>query len=213
MKKLISNWMESAKFTRDEKPNINLAETICSTSDIESVSELVELLNHSDSAVQADAVKVLYEIGERNPSMIAGYLPQFIALLNHKNNRMIWGSMCAIDAAVSANPKAVYKNLSVIMETAEKGSVITKDHAVSILVKLCESPKFYPDCIELLLELTITAPENQFPSYCEKSSLVVKHEHILRLNTIISDRISTIDQESRLKRLNKVLKNLNKKSI
>ena len=50
----------------------------------------------------------------------------------------------------SINPKRIYKNLSLILDTADIGTVITKDHTFSILIKLSEEKKYSDNCLVLL---------------------------------------------------------------
>src|SRR5690349_7232458 len=70
---------------RDEKPNIELAEKLARTRNDSAVAELIGLLETGTSQQQADALKTLYEIGERAPEMIAPYAKAFISLLEQKN--------------------------------------------------------------------------------------------------------------------------------
>ena len=91
----ILNQLSSSLGRRDEVPNQQLAQKIVDSNDVKAVEELVNLLQNSKQAIQNDCIKVLYEIGERNPKMISGYCEDFIALLQSKNNRMVWGAMTA----------------------------------------------------------------------------------------------------------------------
>ena len=76
---------------KDELPNIHLAEIIVQKNDQSAVKELVDHLPANNKNIQSDCIKVLYEIGQRNPNLINGYIKKFIDLLNHGNNRLIWG--------------------------------------------------------------------------------------------------------------------------
>ncbi|MBK8191923.1 MAG: hypothetical protein IPK76_01400 [Lewinellaceae bacterium] len=51
---------------------------------------------------------MLYEIGEKNAALIQPHLENFVARLNNKNNRLVWGAMTAIDALTDLNPEAVF---------------------------------------------------------------------------------------------------------
>jgi hypothetical protein len=62
----------------DEAPNIELAEYLCRHDDAQGVREIVEGFNGKDKAVASDCIKVLYEIGERKPELIAVYADDFI---------------------------------------------------------------------------------------------------------------------------------------
>jgi HEAT repeat protein len=77
---------------RDEGPNVELAQLIAKIDDMSAVKELVENLSNKKSDVQADCIKVLYEIGDKKPKLISGFAKQFLALLGSKNNRLVWGA-------------------------------------------------------------------------------------------------------------------------
>ena len=81
---------------RDEVPNQELAKQIAVKKDKKAVAELIEYLNNKSKDIQNDCIKVLYEVGKINPALIADYAKNFIALLDHKNNRLQWGAMTAI---------------------------------------------------------------------------------------------------------------------
>jgi len=57
----------------DEEPNIELAECLCENNDKIGIKEIVDGLNGKDKAIANDCIKVLYEIGERRPELIADY--------------------------------------------------------------------------------------------------------------------------------------------
>ena len=84
---------------RDEVPNQELAKQIADKDDREAVKELVVNLSNNSKDIQNDCIKVLYEIGERKPALIAAYAKEFIDLLDHKNNRLQWGAMTAINSS------------------------------------------------------------------------------------------------------------------
>jgi len=56
---------------RDEIPNQALAEEIVKKHDVSAVRELVDNLSDPDKGIQSDCIKVLYEIGQRDPKLIA----------------------------------------------------------------------------------------------------------------------------------------------
>ena len=81
----------------DEVPNQELAAEIAKKGDKQAVKELIENLQNRDKANQNDCIKVLYEVGERNPGLIAPYVSEFLDQLSSKNNRMIWGAMTSTE--------------------------------------------------------------------------------------------------------------------
>src|SRR6478609_8815733 len=148
----ILNKLASALNRRDELPNHELAKQIADKNDKEAVKELVANLSNKSKDIQNDCIKVLYEIGEHKPALIAAYAKEFIELLDHKSNRLQWGAMTAINAITLENPKLIYASLARIIAVADQGSVITKDHAVNILIKLCSLKQYADDAFSLLVE-------------------------------------------------------------
>ena len=80
---------------KDEEANISLAIELCDTENRDDIREVVKGLN-AKKQIANDCIKVLYEVGERKPSLIADYAHDFIGLLNSKNNRLVWGAMTAL---------------------------------------------------------------------------------------------------------------------
>ena len=137
------------------------------------VKELVENLANKNKAIQSDCIKVLYEIGECEPALIAPHAAEFGELLGSENKRLVWGAMTALDAIAAVNPVGVHGLLNNILAAAAGESVIARDHAVGILIKLADHPKFAKQCWPLLLEQLRTCPGNQLPMYAEQSQALV----------------------------------------
>jgi len=192
------------------QPDIELAEQIVKKNDTSAVAELVEHLSHKNKRLQSDCVKTLYEIGERKPELIADYYKEFADLLTSKNNRLVWGGMCALDGISRVNPKAVYGLLDKIIAAADQGSVITKDHAVNILATLAANKHYKDTCSPLLKDILLSAPTNQFPSYCEKALAVIDEDNKKEFAKIMTSRVESLATTSQKKRVEKVLKKLEK---
>ena len=195
---------------RDEVPNQELAERIAKAGDKNATRELVDNLAHNDKNIQSDCIKVLYEIGERRPQLVAPYYKEFGRLLESKNNRLVWGAMTALDSIAVNEPKGVYGMLSRVLTVADAGSVITKDHAVGILVKLGSLKQYADNCVPLLMEQLIKSPNNQFPMYAEKSLAVINAKNKKRFEEILMKRVKGLEKESQKKRVMNVLKAVGK---
>lgn len=195
---------------RDEVPNQELAQRIVEAGDNNAVKELVDNLIHKDKNIQSDCIKVLYEIGQRRPELIAKYYNEFGKLLDSNNNRLVWGAMTALDTIVVKEPKAVYSMLARILAIADKGSVITKDHAVGILVKLASLKKYAGVCGPLLMEQLMKSPNNQFAMYAEMSLAAIDEENKKRFEDVMMNRLEGLEKESQKRRVTKVLKNVKK---
>jgi hypothetical protein len=202
---MIIEKLASSLGRRDEVPNQELAALIAKKNDTKAVKELIENLGNPSKEIQSDCMKVLYEIGERKPALIAGYAAQFLAVLDSKNNRLQWGSMTALDTITLENPKAIYAALPKIMQVAEHGSVITRDHAVSILIKLCSVKQYRDPAFELLIHQLQRCPTNQLPMYAENAMPIITEKNKLLFIKTLTARLDEIEKESKRKRVERVI--------
>ena len=204
----ILNKLATSLNRRDEVPNQELAKQIVNKKDNKAVKELVENLNNKSKDIQHDCIKVLYEIGEQKPAMIAAYINDFAALLENKNNRLQWGGMSALNRITLENPKAIYSMLGNIISAADKGSVITKDNAVAILIKLCSVKQYTDAAFSLLTEQLLNCPTNQLPMYAENAMPIINEKNKNIFIKTISSRLDEIEKDTKRKRVEKVIKKL-----
>ena len=191
---------------RDEVPNQELAKQIADKDDREAVKELIVNLSNKSNFIQNDCIKVLYEIGERKPALIAAYAKEFIDLLDHKNNRLQWGAMTAINSITLENPKVIYGSLSKIIAAADKGSVITKDYGVNILINLCSLKQYAGDAFSLFIEQLRNSPVNQLPMYAERAMPIINEKNKQLFVKALTSRLDDIEKETKRKRVEKVIK-------
>jgi len=190
----------------DERPNVELAEALAAKPNAGAVSELVELLTSGTVAEQNDAIKVLYELGERKPEAIAGHVAAFLALLKSKNNRNVWGAMSAIDTVAAVRPKEVTAALKHILAAADKGSVLAKDKAMSTLAQLALAGE--AKAMPALLERLDMAAVNQLPMYAEMA-LPAVGTHKAKFQAILERRLPELPPAKQA-RVGKVLRKLAK---
>ncbi|WP_218274845.1 hypothetical protein, partial [Pseudomonas sp. GP01-A3] len=88
---------------------------------------------------------------------------EFLKLLTSKNNRLQWGAMTALNSIVLEIPQTIFTGLPAIISAGEKGSVITKDQVVNILIKLCSIEEYKQRAFEYLIKQLQTSPTNQLP--------------------------------------------------
>jgi hypothetical protein len=208
----VINQLASSLGRRDEIPNQELAQKIASKKDRAAVKELVENLSNKNKNIQSDCIKTLYEIGEKEPGLIAGYYKEFAGLLTSKNGRLVWGAASALSSIAEANPKGVYSLLPVMLKAADdSGSVIARDHAVKAIAKVGALKEYNKDCSTLMLEQLMKAPVNQFPMYAEESMPLINNTNRDAFIDMINARMDDdIEQESKRKRVEKVLKKIKK---
>lgn len=203
---IVIDKLASSLGQKDEGPNIALAEAIVRKKNQKAVKALVELLFHKDKQIQSDSIKVLYEIGKQKPELIAAYDKEFLKLLDHKNNRLVWGAMSALDSISAIQPKAIYKHLTQILDVASKGSVITRDHAVNILINLARVKTYAEDAQTLLFAEILGCPVNQLPMYAERAAPVISKKMSARFKEVLTMRLDDEMPESKRKRIEKVMK-------
>lgn len=204
----VLNQLASALNRRDEIPNQELAKNIVQSDDKLAVKELVENLQNKDKNIQSDCIKTLDEIGKLKPKLIAEHIDKLLALLTHKNNRLQWGAMTAIHAVANENLAAVYQALPLIIASADKGSVITNDHCVGILIKLCAKKEYADDAFSLLNERLLKSPTNQLPMYAEMALPIIDAKNSAIFVRTLTNRLPEIEKESKRKRVEKILRKI-----
>jgi hypothetical protein len=200
--------LSSMRGERDNVADVALAEDIVKTRNKKAIEELVEHLQDKNKRLTSDCIKTLYEIGEREPKMIAEYVEDFAALLTSKTQRHVWGAVTALNMAASANPEAVHTHLKAILKAAEGESVIARDHAVHILRKLCIAGH-NKQCYPILLKIIRDAPVNQWPTYAEQAAEVATASQQATLAELIRSRMENItDHKTKTARMQKLLRKL-----
>jgi hypothetical protein len=207
----VLNQLASSLDRRDEVPNQRLAQRIVDQRDGKAIRELAEQLSTGKKAVRSDCIKVLSEIGERDPELIADYCELFAALIDGKDNRLAWGAMTALDYIATVRPNDVYRRLDAIVEAADHGSVITRDHAVGILIKLAAHKSHATKSIAMLLQILKDAPGNQIPMYAENACDVIGLRDRQAFRKILERRMDGLTRESQKQRVAKVLRKLETK--
>ena len=204
----ILSQLASEQGINSTEPNKLLAKKLVAEKDVKGIKELADNLFNKKQRIQSDCIKTLYEAGELAPELIAPHADTFIQLLDSTNNRMVWGAMTALSACAPLVAPRLYKVIARIVDIADKGTVITRDHAVNILVSLSAHKAYAPDALPLLLEQILAAPVNQMPTYAEKTATVIDAAHKEQLLDVIRKRLPDIEGDAKLKRLAKVMKKL-----
>jgi hypothetical protein len=204
----IINKLATALNRRDEIPNQELAKQIAKADDKKAVNELIGHLKNKNKKIQSDCIKVIYEIGMLKPKLVAGYSKELIELLDNKNNRLQWGAMTALNAITNEIPKIIYKALVKIIAVADKGSVITNDHCVRILIQLCVKKEYAKDTFPLLMERLRICPTNQLAMYAEHALPIINDKNKATFIKTLNARIPEIDKDSKRIRVEKIIKKL-----
>ena len=174
----IINRLASSQGRRDNVPNQELAKEIADSNDKKSVLELIETMKTTkDKRLQSDCIKTLYEIGYIKPELISEHYEYFLTLLESKNNRLVWGAMIALNTISRVRPKEIHENLEEILKATSKGSVITKDNGIGILINLCAVKEFENEIFPLLMKQLKECESKQLPMYAERALPIIKEQN------------------------------------
>lgn len=194
---------------RHEIPNQELAEELCRTKDESGIRELVQCLFEGGTAIKNDGIKVLYEIGDRQPELIASYANEFIQLLNGKNNRLVWGAMTALATMADLNPDKIFANIDLIFDVIKKGSVITVDNGISVLAKAGSVKKDYEARImPFILDHLTTCRPKEVAQHAERSMAIVNSENKSSFVAVLEKRWDALTAAQQM-RVRKVIKKAN----
>ena len=191
---------------RDEVPNQELARDLAARKDAAGIREVAGNLWNKDKNIQADCLKVLYEIGYIEPSLIGEYAEDFVKLLKNRNNRLVWGGMIALGIAAKANPNAAFKNLDAIKKAKETGSVITVDNAIAALANTAAANAKYNAAIfpYLLAHLKTCRPK-EVPQHAEKTLSAVTAANKADFIAVLEKRMEDLSGGG-LARVKKIIK-------
>jgi hypothetical protein len=202
----VLNRLASALGRRDEIPNQELARELAARKDIDGIREISETLWNKDKNIQADCIKVLYEIGSIEPGLIAQYTQDFVHLLRSRNNRLVWGGMTALGEVAKTNPEAVFKYVDEIKRAKETGSVITVDNAISTLAyTAAASDKYNKSIFPYLLKHLSGCRPKEVPQHAEKTLPAVNSSNKADFIKVLETRIEDLSG-SGLARVKKVIR-------
>ena len=207
---------------RDEVPNQELARDLAAQKDAAGIREIAESLWSNpqvDKNVRADCIKVLYEIGYIEPSLVAEYVEDFIKLLKSNNpstgsgqaNRLVWGGMIALGTVAQLKADVVYAHLAEIQRAMDAGSVITMDNGVLALARAASQGEQYNQAIfPYLLDHLKTCRPKDVAQHAEKTLPAVKAANKAEFISTLEKRMADLSG-SGLARVKKVIKEADKR--
>ena len=192
----------------DEEPNINLAIELCNTKDIEGIKEIVDGLKNNKEQIANDCIKVLYEIAERNPELVADYVLDFIQLLKSRNNRLVWGGMTAISRITFLKHREVFENIDTVIKAYENGSVITRDNSISVFAELAKLDKKYEKIMfEKIIKHLETCRPKEVGQHTERAFICVNEENSKEFIDVLAKRREYLT-DAQKKRVDKIIKKI-----
>ncbi|HTX79245.1 MAG TPA: hypothetical protein VMC62_06230 [Longilinea sp.] len=194
---------------RDDVANQELAKELATARNTERIKEIAEALWNRDQNIQSDCLKVLYEIGYLDPTLIARYVDDFLKLLNSKNNRMVWGSMIALSTIAELRADEIYRQHETIQAVMEQGSVITMDNGVKTLaIVASKNEEYRQKLFPYLLKHLETCRLKEVPQHAEKTAVAVNANNKTEFIGVLEKRMAdmTDSQQTRVRRVIKEAK-------
>jgi hypothetical protein len=195
---------------RDEIPNQEAARELARTRNQADIREIAENLWNKEPNIQSDCLKVLYELGYLAPELIAEYKDDFLKLLKHRSNRMVWGGMIALSTIASRQADAIFPHTEEIKRAMAAGSVITNDAGIKTLTDVAAQRDEYRRALApYLLEHLANARPVDAPRYAEVILAAIGPLERAQFVSILEKWIEAAPA-SRLARFKKVLKQAEK---
>lgn len=192
----------------DEEPNITLALELSNSEDLEGIREIVNGLKNKKQQIANDCIKILYEIGEIKPKLIADYVLDFIQLLKSRNNRLVWGSMTAISQITFLKPKEVFENIETVISAYENGSVITRDNSISVFAELAKVDTHYEKIMfKKIIEHLETCRPKEVGQHAERAFICINEENSKEFVAVLLKRKESLT-DAQKKRLDKLIKKI-----
>jgi hypothetical protein len=197
---------------RDERPNQELAAELAKRRDRSGIREIAENLWNQNRDVQSDCLKVLYEIGYIDPELIADYVTDFLKLLAHKNNRLVWGSMIALSTIAHLKADELFGHVAEIEGVLETGSVITRDNGVKVLAAVAaQQPRYRREIFPYLLKHLETCRPKDVPQHAEQIVGAVNADNRSAFLKVLNKRMVDLSG-SQTARIKKVIKDAERRA-
>jgi hypothetical protein len=200
---------------RDDVPNQELARQLAQTRDLAGIAEIAANLANKNKNIRSDCLKVLYETGYLEPSLIAPYVADFLRLLSSRDNRLIWGAMIALGTLADLRPDEIWASIETVISTVERGSVITVLWGVRVLAKTAAANPLYSARIfPFLTGVLETCIPRDVPTHAESMLPAVNPGNLAEFTAVLLQRQPELSpaQLSRLKKVRKQIEQINSTS-
>ena len=190
----------------DEIPNQELAKELAVENNKVGIKEIAENLWNENSKIQANCIKVLYEIGYLKPELVADYAEEYLQLLFSKNNRMVWSGMIALSTIAEVKADYIFNHFEEIKTAINKGSVITKDAGILAFANAAAQKEEYSKTIfPFLIEHLMNCRPKDVPQHSEKIVIAVNDDNKKLFVKIVKDRFEYLNDRAQ-KRVERVMK-------
>jgi hypothetical protein len=189
-----------------EVPNQELARRLASGRDRKGILEIADNLWNKNRSIQADCIKVLYEIGYLDPVLIAPYVDDFLELLKSRNNRLVWGGMIALATVAALKPEMIFAHKNDIEAAMKAGSVITVDNGVLALARAASRNDRYRTAVfPFLIGHLKTCRPQDVPQHSERVLVAVNASNKAQFVAVLQGRLADLSGAG-LRRVTKTIR-------
>jgi hypothetical protein len=196
--------LAGAQGRKDEEPNKELARELVERKDVDAIREVADNLTNTDKRVQTDCLSVLEQVGLLEPELLEDYVDDFLGLVFHKDNRLVWAAMINLALIADRRPQEIFGRYDDIVRVIEKGSVITRDNGIKTLAKVAASGGEYSSAImPFLMEQLRTCRPKSVGQYAESIRVAVDSNNQEQYLGILNERLGALSaaQQRRVKKL------------
>ena len=201
---------------RDEVPNRELARELAEAKDLEGLREIADNLWNKERRVASDCIKVLYETGYIDPSLIEDYTADFLKLLSSRNNRMVWGALIGLSTVVDRRADDIWGRIDDVIPLVEGGTVITKVTGVKVLAGVAaHDPEYSARILPVLLALLRTCIPRDVRTHAESMLPAVNEGNREEVLAVLESRRGelTKSQETRLNKVIRTMKRIRMRAV
>jgi hypothetical protein len=174
---------------RDEVPNQELARELARAGDADGVADIAAHLDDQNKRIASDCIKVLYEVGYIDPSIIEPYTGTFMDLLGSGHNRMVWGAMIALWTVAPTQHAVIWERVEELEDTIRKGSVITVDAGVKTLaIVAAQDDRYEARLRPFLFGILRQCQAKRLASFAEDMSVMVNDSNVDEFLSIVTAR-------------------------
>jgi hypothetical protein len=196
----------------DDEPNVALAELLVKRKDAEGIREIAAEITggvgEEDRAVASDCIKVLYEVGYRDPELILPHTELFLKCLKSRNGRLVWGACIALAQIADRAAGLLYDNLDAVMRAYETGGVIAVDNCVSIFAGIAKADARYEKKVfPIILGHLKSCRPKEVAQHAERASSCVNAKNAPIFKAVLMGRYESLPEPQK-KRVDKLLRNI-----
>lgn len=184
------------------------AERLSDCGDAESISALVICLRSKDKHLRRAAAHVVGEIADRRPDLFLPHVSALFEIVRTGSGPAVWESLHALADVARHDPTALAPYRDTVVAALDGPSVIARDNAVRILVGIAALVSERSRAMQALVQTLAMAPVNQLPMYAELIAPVTGPEEADDVRRILIERLASITQPSKIRRIEAVLRKL-----